>query len=86
MIQVVVNSISQACGKFSFTIGDYLYTSKEGMKKRNEIRLLRFVHLAMALNAVLPYHDLRQFSRLFKDNIANRLLCKLLEGKIFFSR
>jgi hypothetical protein len=38
----------------------------------------------MNLNAVFPYHDLRNLSRLFKDNIANRLLCKLLEGKIYF--
>jgi hypothetical protein len=38
----------------------------------------------MNLNAVFPYHDLRTLSRLFKDNIANRLLCKLLEGTIFF--
>lgn len=28
----VVNSISQACGKFSFQIGNYLRTQKEGMK------------------------------------------------------
>jgi hypothetical protein len=35
----------------------------------------------MTLNAVLPYHDLRNLSRSFKDNLANRLLCKLLEGK-----
>ena len=34
----------------------------------------------MALNAILPYHDLRNLSRSFKDNLANRLLCKLLEG------
>jgi hypothetical protein len=33
------------------------------------------------LNAVFPYHNLRNLSRLFKDNLANRLLCKLLEGK-----
>jgi hypothetical protein len=36
----------------------------------------------MALNAVFPYHDLRNLSRLFKDHLANRLLCKLLEGKL----
>ncbi|CAF3384159.1 unnamed protein product [Rotaria sp. Silwood1] len=62
-IDGVVNSISQACGKLSFNIGNYLYTQKE----------------AMALNAVFPYHNLRDLSRLFKDNLANRLLCKLLE-------
>lgn len=28
----------------------------------------------------LPYQHLRDLSRIFKDNIANRLLCKLLEG------
>lgn len=28
----VVNSISQACGKLSFNIANYLYTQKEGMK------------------------------------------------------
>ncbi|CAF4685735.1 unnamed protein product [Rotaria sp. Silwood1] len=62
-IDGVVNSISQACGKLSFNIGNYLYTQKE----------------AMALNAVFPYHNLLDLSRLFKDNLANRLLCKLLE-------
>ncbi|CAF0920628.1 unnamed protein product [Rotaria sp. Silwood1] len=62
-IDGVVNSISQACGKLSFNIGNYLCTQKE----------------AMALNAVFPYHNLRDLSRLFKDNLANRLLCKLLE-------
>ncbi|UJR09741.1 hypothetical protein I4U23_013970 [Adineta vaga] len=62
-IDGVVNSISQACGKLSFNIANYLYTQKE----------------AMALNAVLPYHDLQNLSRSFKDNLANRLLCKLLE-------
>lgn len=29
----VVNSISQACGKLSFNIANYLYTQKEGRKK-----------------------------------------------------
>ncbi|CAF1097175.1 unnamed protein product [Adineta steineri] len=62
-IDGVVNSISQACGKLSFHIANYLHTQKE----------------AIALNAIFPYHDLRNLSRLFKDNIANRLLCKLLE-------
>ncbi|CAF0884604.1 unnamed protein product [Adineta ricciae] len=62
-IDGVVNSISQACGKLSFNIAKYLYTQKE----------------AMALDAVLPYHDLQHLSRSFKDNLANRLLCKLLE-------
>ncbi len=60
----VVNSISQACGKLSFNIFNYLHTKKE----------------AIALNVVFPYHNLRNLSRLFKDNLANRLLCKLLEG------
>jgi len=27
----VVNSISQACGKLSFNIGNYLHTQKEGI-------------------------------------------------------
>ncbi|CAF1006887.1 unnamed protein product [Rotaria sordida] len=62
-IDGVVNSISQACGKLSFNIGNYLHTQKE----------------AIALNAAFPYHNLRDLSRLFKDNLANRLLCKLLE-------
>ena len=38
--------------------------------------------LAMALNPVFPYHNLRHLSRVFKDNLANRLLCKLLEGNV----
>ncbi|CAF3103112.1 unnamed protein product, partial [Rotaria sp. Silwood2] len=59
----VVNSISQACGKLSFNIGNYLYTQKQ----------------ATTLNAAFPYHNLRNLSRSFKDNLANRLLCKLLE-------
>ncbi len=84
----MVNSISQACGKLSFNIGSYLHTQKEGMK---QTRLLNsfiwfsdFI-LAVDLNTIFPYHDLRNFSRLFKDNLANRLLCKLLEGKIIVS-
>jgi hypothetical protein len=32
----VVNSISQACGKLSFNIGNYLHTQKEGMKNCND--------------------------------------------------
>jgi hypothetical protein len=28
----VVNSISQACGKLSFNISNYLHTQKEGMR------------------------------------------------------
>ncbi len=82
----VVNSISQACGKLSFNIGNYLHTQKEG--KKNSHYWMYFIwnfHLAITLNAVFPYHDLRNLSRLFKDNLANRLLCKLLEGKIFLS-
>ena len=35
----------------------------------------------MALNAAFPYYNLRNLSQLFKDNLANPLLCKLLEGK-----
>ncbi|CAF2638789.1 unnamed protein product [Rotaria sp. Silwood2] len=62
-IDGVVNSISQACGKLSFNIGNYLYTQKQ----------------ATTLNAAFPYHNLRNLSRSFKDNLANRLLCKLLE-------
>lgn len=33
----VVNSISQACGKLSFNIANYLYTQKEGRKKITDI-------------------------------------------------
>ncbi|CAF0979372.1 unnamed protein product [Rotaria magnacalcarata] len=66
-IDGVVNSISQACGKLSFNISNYLHTQKE------------VYHKSTNLNAVLPYHDLRTLSRSFKDNLANRLLCKLLE-------
>ncbi|CAF1359598.1 unnamed protein product [Adineta steineri] len=62
-IDGIVNPISQACGNLSFNIASYLYPQKE----------------AMALNAVFPYHDLQNLSRSFKDNLANRLLCKLLE-------
>ncbi|CAF0979595.1 unnamed protein product [Rotaria magnacalcarata] len=62
-INGIVNSISQACGKLSFNIANYLCTQKE----------------AIGLNAVFPYHHLRDLSRSFKDNLANRLLCKLLE-------
>ncbi len=32
-------------------------------------------------NTTFPYRNLRNLSRSFKDNLANRLLCKLLEGK-----
>ena len=42
---------------------------------------MEFMCVAAELNASLPYHDLRDLSRLFKDNLANRLLCKLLEGE-----
>ncbi|CAF3214162.1 unnamed protein product [Rotaria socialis] len=62
-IDGVVNSISQACGKLSFNMANYLHTQKE----------------AAGLNAIFPYHHLRDLSRSFKDNLANRLLCKLLE-------
>ncbi|UJR36366.1 hypothetical protein I4U23_029092 [Adineta vaga] len=62
-IDGVVNAISQACGKLSLNIGDYLQTQKPGTSS----------------NATFPYRDLRTLSRIFKDNIANRLLCKLLE-------
>lgn len=55
----VVNSISQACGKLSFHIGNYLLPNQK---------------------ETFPYHNLRHLSRSFKDNLANRLLCKLLEG------
>ncbi|CAM4899091.1 unnamed protein product [Rotaria socialis] len=61
-IDGVVNSISQACGKLSFNMANYLHTQKEA-----------------GLNAIFPYHHLRDLSRSFKDNLANRLLCKLLE-------
>ena len=44
-----------------------------------------FVFLAMALNAAFPYYNLRNLSQLFKDNLANPLLCKLLEGKTLFA-
>lgn len=81
----VVNSISQACGKLSFNIGNYLHTQKEGMKKETNNSINKTLFLAMTLNTVFPYHDLRHFSRLFKDHIANRLLCKLLEGITFSS-
>jgi hypothetical protein len=33
----VVNSISQACGKLSFNITNYLHTQKDGKKKRELI-------------------------------------------------
>lgn len=32
-IDGVVNSISQACGKLSFQISNYLYSQKEGRKR-----------------------------------------------------
>ena len=32
----VVNSISQACGKLSFNIGNYFHTQKEGRRKKNK--------------------------------------------------
>ncbi|CAF0782300.1 unnamed protein product [Adineta ricciae] len=62
-IDGVVNAISQACGKLSLNIGDYLQMHKAGTSS----------------TTTLPYRELRTLSRIFKDNIANRLLCKLLE-------
>ncbi|CAF1551386.1 unnamed protein product [Didymodactylos carnosus] len=59
----VINSISQACGKLLLKISNYLYTQKE----------------MSALQIQFPYHDLRNLSCLFKDNISNKLLCRLLE-------
>jgi hypothetical protein len=77
----VLNSISQACGKLSFHISNYLHTQKEGQDFLLTQTLENSLFVATALNAIFPYHNLRNLSRSFKDNLANRLLCKLLEGK-----
>lgn len=82
----VVNSISQACGKLSFNIASHLYTQKEGRRSTRLYcsavgsRVISLIISAAVLNTALPYHDLPALSRSFKDNLANRLLCKLLEG------
>jgi hypothetical protein len=66
---------------------EIIYIHKKKVKRIHIIECILFeiFVLAITLNAVFPYHDLRNLSRLFKDNLANRLLCKLLEGKIFLS-
>ncbi len=63
----------------------YIHKKKVGRRRKKENFSISNFLLALALNAVFPYHDLRDLSRLFKDNLANRLLCKLLEGKIFLA-
>ena len=77
MVLGVVNSISQACGKLSFNIWHYLHTPKEGRILR---RMIEEMNGCSVSATMFPYHNLRNLSRLFKDNLANRLLCKLLEG------
>ena len=82
------------CGEFDFTslwkilLSNwklFTYAKRRYATNVKRIRSRKILCLAMNSKIILPYHDLRQFSRLFKDHIANRLLCKLLEGNLFSS-
>jgi len=62
-IDGVISSISQGCGKLSLNINQYFHRRDSQTNEK----------------AILPYQNLRTLSCLFKNHIAHRLLCKLLE-------